>query len=191
MCCALGPKGRWLPDAALWRPALHRGPPKEPPINGVVLTSSAHSFIIIVVIQQLTGCPPLTALQRGACMRRKGASRRPHVTGAVRVKGRRSDRAIWREPKGFHCASAWEGRRALQRLCLLSQVRRQTVSSISLTLILCANTGAWQYPEKGGHVLFLQHFILLSVENRRKAGRQRTQLPADQKEKTRKETTYE
>ena len=172
---------------------MHRGPQKAPPINGVVLTISTHSFILIIVIQQLTGCPPLTALQRGACMRRKGASRRPHVTGAVRVKGRRSDRAIWREPKGFHCASAWEGRRALQRLCLLSQVRRQTVSSISLTLILCANTGAWQYPKKGGDVLFLQHFILLSVENRRKrkAGRQCTQLPADQKEKSRKETTYE
>ena len=153
-----GPEGPLAPDAALWRPALHRGPQKEPPSNGVVLTISAHSFIIIVVIQQLTGCPPLTALQRGACMRRKGASRRPHVTGAVRVKGRRSDRAIWREPKGFHCAFAWEGRHALQRLCLLSQVRRQTVSSIGITLILCANTGAWQYPEKGGHVLFFAAF---------------------------------
>ena len=130
---------------------------KEPPSNGVVLTSSAHSFIIMV-IQKLTGCPPLTALQRGACMRRKGASKRPHVTGAVRVKGRRSVRAIWREPKGFHCAFAWEGRRALQRLCLLSQVRRQTVSSISLTLILCANTGAWQYPKKGGPCAFFAAF---------------------------------
>ena len=84
-------------------PAPHRPSPKQPPINGVVLTISAHSFIIMV-IQKLTGCPPLTALQRGACMRRKGASKRPHVTGAVRVKGRRSARAIWREPKGFHCA---------------------------------------------------------------------------------------
>ena len=47
---------------------------------------------------------------------------------------------------------------ALQRLCLLSQVRRQTVSSIGITLFLCANTGAWQYPEKGGHVLFFAAF---------------------------------